>query len=154
MGPGGLRFTLDREIHLPKPADGVEELGVREADDGVRDGLGRYLDAMERATSEKHTSPLRRQPGRNGGRRLGAVLDPASLGWRGVNTTPDGLRLLHDLRRCLLEPPPQIHPAPRPPTAPPRTSEPPPNLIKQPGTAPASPESGRHRGELPDVTAR
>jgi hypothetical protein len=27
-----------------------------------------------------------------------------------VNTTPDGLRLLHDLRRCLLEPPPQIHP--------------------------------------------
>jgi len=29
---------------------------------------------------------------------------------RGVNTTPDGLRLVHDLRRCLLEPPPQIHP--------------------------------------------
>jgi putative transposase len=39
-----------------------------------------------------------------------AVLDRASRGWRGVNTTPDGLRLLHDLRRCLLEPPPQIHP--------------------------------------------
>jgi putative transposase len=41
---------------------------------------------------------------------LWAVLDRASRGWRGVNTTPDGLRLLHDLRRCLLEPPPQIHP--------------------------------------------
>ncbi|HEY4850485.1 MAG TPA: hypothetical protein VII22_06800 [Streptosporangiaceae bacterium] len=27
-----------------------------------------------------------------------------------MNTTPDGLRLVHDLRRCLLEPPPQIHP--------------------------------------------
>jgi len=41
---------------------------------------------------------------------LWAVLDRASRSWRGVNTTPDGLRLLHDLRRCLLEPPPQIHP--------------------------------------------
>ena len=41
---------------------------------------------------------------------LWAVLDRASRGWRGVNTTPDGLRLLHDLRRCLLESPPQIHP--------------------------------------------
>jgi hypothetical protein len=68
---------------------------------------------------------------------LWAVLDRASRGWRGVNTTPDGLRLLHDLRRCLLEPPPQIHPRTRPPTAPPRTSEPPHNLIRQPGTAPA-----------------
>lgn len=39
-----------------------------------------------------------------------AVLDRASKGWRGVNTTSDGLRLLHDLRRSLLEPPPQIRP--------------------------------------------
>ena len=34
----------------------------------------------------------------------------ASARWRGVNSTPDGLRLLHNLRRCLLEPPAQIHP--------------------------------------------
>src|SRR2546430_6524809 len=34
-----------------------------------------------------------------------AVLDRASAGWRGVNMTPDGLRLLQDLRRSLLEPP-------------------------------------------------
>jgi putative transposase len=39
-----------------------------------------------------------------------AVLDRASRGWRGVNTTADGLRLLHDLRRALLEPPPQLRP--------------------------------------------
>ena len=39
-----------------------------------------------------------------------AVLDRASKGWRGVSTTSDGLRLLHDLRRSLLEPPPQLHP--------------------------------------------
>ena len=34
-----------------------------------------------------------------------AVLDRASRGWRGVNHTPEGLRLLQDLRRQLLEPP-------------------------------------------------
>jgi transposase-like protein len=39
-----------------------------------------------------------------------AVLDRASRGWRGVSTTTDGLRLLHDLRRALLEPPPQLRP--------------------------------------------
>ncbi len=33
-----------------------------------------------------------------------AVLDRASRGWRGVNETPAGLRLLQDLRRQLLEP--------------------------------------------------
>ena len=34
-----------------------------------------------------------------------AVLDRASRGWRGVNTTNTGLRQLHDLRRQLLDPP-------------------------------------------------
>src|SRR5436190_17599211 len=48
MGPGGLRFTLNREIHLPKPADGVEKFGVREADGGWRGGLGWHLDAHGR----------------------------------------------------------------------------------------------------------
>jgi transposase-like protein len=38
-----------------------------------------------------------------------AVLDRASRGWRGVNTTNAGLRLLHDLRRQLLDPPTPIH---------------------------------------------
>jgi putative transposase len=37
-----------------------------------------------------------------------AVLDRASRGWRGVNTTNTGLRLLHDLRRQLLDPPTPI----------------------------------------------
>ena len=39
-----------------------------------------------------------------------AVLDRASRGWRGMTTTPAGLRLLHDLRRQLLDPPTQLHP--------------------------------------------
>ena len=39
-----------------------------------------------------------------------AVLDRASAGWRGVNMTPDGLRLLQDLRRSLLDPPTQLQP--------------------------------------------
>jgi putative transposase len=47
-----------------------------------------------------------------------AVLDRASRGWRGVNTTNTGLRLLHDLRRQLLDPPTPIrrtrHPAQEP----------------------------------------
>jgi putative transposase len=47
-----------------------------------------------------------------------AVLDRASRGWRGVNTTNTGLRLLHDLRRQLLDPPTPLrrasHPAAEP----------------------------------------
>ncbi len=37
-----------------------------------------------------------------------AVLDRASAGWRGFTMTAAGLRLLHDLRRSLLEPPTQL----------------------------------------------
>jgi putative transposase len=39
-----------------------------------------------------------------------AVLDRASRGWRGLTMTADGLRLLQDLRRSLLEPPTQMRP--------------------------------------------
>jgi putative transposase len=39
-----------------------------------------------------------------------AVLDRASAGWRGLTMTSDGLRLLQDLRRSLLEPPAQLRP--------------------------------------------
>jgi putative transposase len=39
-----------------------------------------------------------------------AVLDRASRGWRGLTMTPDGLRLLQDLRRSLLDPPRQLRP--------------------------------------------
>ena len=39
-----------------------------------------------------------------------AVLDRASRGWRGLTTTADGLRLLHDLRRSLFQPPTQLRP--------------------------------------------
>jgi putative transposase len=37
-----------------------------------------------------------------------AVLDRASRGWRGLTMTADGLRLLQDLRRGLLDPPRQL----------------------------------------------
>src|SRR5205814_8811119 len=39
-----------------------------------------------------------------------AVLDRASAGWRGLAMTSDGLRLLQDLRRSLLEPPRPLRP--------------------------------------------
>jgi len=48
-----------------------------------------------------------------------AVLDRASRGWRGVNIDPDGLRLLQDLRRSLLQPPPSSGHTPSPPASPP-----------------------------------
>jgi putative transposase len=43
---------------------------------------------------------------------LFAVLDRASAGWRGFTMTADGLRLLQDLRRSLLDPPRQLRPQP------------------------------------------
>src|SRR6266480_822700 len=39
-----------------------------------------------------------------------AVLDRASRGWRGLTMTADGLRLVQDLRRSLLDPPRQLRP--------------------------------------------
>src|SRR5262249_43923938 len=39
-----------------------------------------------------------------------AVLDRASAGWRGFTMISDGLRLLQDLRRSLLEPPGRLRP--------------------------------------------
>lgn len=39
-----------------------------------------------------------------------AVLDRASRGWRGLTMTPEGIRLLQDLRRQLLDPPKPIRP--------------------------------------------
>jgi transposase-like protein len=39
-----------------------------------------------------------------------AVLDRASRGWRGMNMTTTGTRLLADLRRQLLDPPTQLRP--------------------------------------------
>ena len=50
-----------------------------------------------------------------------AVLDRASRGWRGVTTTNTGLRLLHDLRRQLLDPPTPIRPASHPAAEPAET---------------------------------
>jgi putative transposase len=70
----------------------------------------RHSNFIERTFGEtrRRTKVIGRLPGETSCLTLlWAVLDRAS---RGVNTTPDGLRLLHDLRRCLLEPPPQIHP--------------------------------------------
>jgi putative transposase len=50
-----------------------------------------------------------------------AVLDRASRGWRGFTMTTEGTRLLHDLRRALLDPPTTLHPR-TPDTAPPATN--------------------------------
>jgi putative transposase len=51
-----------------------------------------------------------------------AVLDRASRGWRGLTMTPQGLRLLQDLRRALLEPPHRLRP--NTPTTQPTSTEP------------------------------
>jgi putative transposase len=48
-----------------------------------------------------------------------AVLDRASAGWRGLTMTATGLRLLQDLRRSLLHPPPTLRHPGQQPDAPP-----------------------------------
>jgi putative transposase len=73
----------------------------------------RHSNFIERTFGEtrRRTKVIGRLPGETSCLTLvWAVLDRASCGWRGMNMTADGLRLLHDLRRSLLEPPPQIGP--------------------------------------------
>ena len=74
-----------------------------------------------------------------------AVLDRASRGWRGVNTTNTGLRLLHDLRRQLLDPPTRSAEPATPPQNPKKLSAPSPNI-------PAKEPSPRHLHRSWDAT--
>jgi len=71
----------------------------------------RHSNFIERTFGETHrrVKVIGRLPGETSCLNLvWAVLDRASRGWRGVNTTSTGLRLLHDLRRQLLDPPTPI----------------------------------------------
>ena len=73
----------------------------------------RHSNFIERTFGEtrRRTKVIGRLPGETSCLTLvWAVLDRASRGWRGVNMTPDGLRLLQDLRRSLLDPPRQLRP--------------------------------------------
>src|SRR5690348_16685910 len=91
-----------------------------------RDGLTAYLrfpaehhhrirhsNFIERTFGEtrRRTKVIGRLPGETSCLSLvWAVLDRASRGWRGLTMTADGLRLLQDLRRSLLDPPRQLRP--------------------------------------------
>jgi putative transposase len=71
----------------------------------------RHSNFIERTFGEtrRRTKVIGRLPGESSCVSLvWAVLDRASKGWRGVSQTPEGLRLLHDLRRQLLEPPVEL----------------------------------------------
>jgi transposase-like protein len=71
----------------------------------------RHSNFIERTFGEtrRRTKVIGRLPGESSCVSLvWAVLDRASRGWRGVTQTPDGLRLLQDLRRQLLEPPVEL----------------------------------------------
>jgi putative transposase len=73
----------------------------------------RHSNFIERTFGEtrRRTKVIGRLPGETSCLTLvWAVLDRASKGWRGVNMTSDGLRLLQDLRRSLLDPPRQLRP--------------------------------------------
>jgi putative transposase len=73
----------------------------------------RHSNFIERAFGEtrRRVKVIGRLPGETSCLALvWAVLDRASRGWRGFTMTPDGLRLLQDLRRSLLEPPRQLRP--------------------------------------------
>ena len=73
----------------------------------------RHSNFIERTFGEtrRRTKVIGRLPGETSCLTLvWAVLDRASRGWRGLSMTSDGLRLLQDLRRSLLEPPRQLRP--------------------------------------------
>jgi len=73
----------------------------------------RHSNFIERTFGEtrRRTKVIGRLPGETSCLTLvWAVLDRASRGWRGLTMTSDGLRLLHDLRRSLLQPPTQLQP--------------------------------------------
>jgi putative transposase len=73
----------------------------------------RHSNFIERTFGEtrRRTKVIGRLPGETSCLSLvWAVLDRASRGWRGLTMTPQGLRLLQDLRRQLLDPPTPIRP--------------------------------------------
>ena len=73
----------------------------------------RHSNFIERTFGEtrRRTKVIGRPPGETTCLTLvWAVLDRASRGWRGLTITADGLRLLQDLRRSLLDPPCQLRP--------------------------------------------
>jgi transposase-like protein len=73
----------------------------------------RHSNFIERTFGEtrRRTKVIGRLPGETTCLTLvWAVLDRASPGWRGLTMTAEGLRLLQDLRRSLLDPPRQLRP--------------------------------------------
>ena len=77
----------------------------------MRAALKRHSNFIERTFGEtrRRTKVIGRLPGETSCLSLvWAVLDRAARGWRGLTMTSDGLRLLQDLRRSLLEPPRQL----------------------------------------------
>jgi putative transposase len=68
----------------------------------------RHSNFIERSFGEsrRRVKVIGRLPGEHSCLSLvWAVLDRASAGWRGFTMSPAGLRLLHDLRRSLHDPP-------------------------------------------------
>jgi putative transposase len=73
----------------------------------------RHSNFIERTFGEtrRRVKVIGRLPGETSCLSLAwAVLDRASRGWRGLTMTPEGLRLLQDLRRSLLQPPGRLRP--------------------------------------------
>jgi putative transposase len=73
----------------------------------------RHSNFIERTFGEtrRRTKVIGRLPGETSCLTLvWAVLDRASRGWRGLTMTADGLWLLQDLRRSLLDPPRHLRP--------------------------------------------
>jgi hypothetical protein len=93
----------------------VDRVGGLPADQGGVPGVGgpppRWGDAGLPVPGRLLPPDAPRLPGETSCLTLvWAVLDRASRGWRGFTMTADGLRLLQDLRRSLLEPPAQLRP--------------------------------------------
>ncbi|MGD0687036.1 MAG: hypothetical protein ABSA03_18205 [Streptosporangiaceae bacterium] len=85
-----------------------------------------HIDERTFGETRRRVTVIGRLPGETSCLTLAwAVLDRAPVGWRGFTMTSDGLRLLQDLRRQLLQPPVSLR----------RSSPPGENVL--PGAAPA-----------------
>jgi putative transposase len=126
-GPGpGLVELIDTRISEMATRYSATYPSAMKALTTDRDGLTAYLrfpaehhnrvrhsNFIERTFGEtrRRTKVIGRLPGETSCLTLvWAVLDRASRGWRGFTMTADGLRLLQDLRRSLLDPPRQLRP--------------------------------------------
>jgi putative transposase len=108
----GAHVTKTNALESLLIASFIRGLSVRDVEATLADALGDQA-AISKSTVSAICQQIKDEYQTWARRRLDEIrIDYlfASRGWRGLTMTAGGLRLLQDLRRCLLEPPPRIPP--------------------------------------------